>query len=166
MFLIGCFLAPHFSAQRLILPELVGDDEQTVAQANAFVEGAQRTTALVGPALAGVLIPFFGAPNVLYIDAATFLFSFLTLALFVPYRPPLPVGDEGRGVLSGVRFLLRDPLMRRLLADGARAQRARPADGALAAGARVRGVRRQLARGRRLLRSVRRRARSSAASSP
>jgi len=115
VFLIGCFLAPHFSAQRLILPELVGDDEQTVAQANAFVEGAQRTTALIGPSLAGVLIPFFGAPNVLYLDAGSFLFSFLTLALFVPYRPPLPAGDEGRGILSGVRFLLRDPLMRRLL---------------------------------------------------
>jgi len=115
VFLIGCFLAPHFSAQRLILPELVGDDEHTVAQANAFVEGAQRTTALLGPSLAGVLIPFVGAPNVLYIDAATFLVSFLTLLFFVPKRPPLPVGDEGRGLLAGVRFIFRDPLMRRLM---------------------------------------------------
>src|SRR4029078_13655782 len=88
---------------------------QTVAQANAFVEGAQRTTALIGPSLAGGLIPFCAAPNGLYIDAAPFLLSSLTLALFVSYRPPLPAGDEGRGVLSGVRFLLRDPLMRRLL---------------------------------------------------
>jgi len=115
VFVIGCFLAPHFSAQRLILPELVGDDERTVAQANAFVEGAQRTTALIGPSTAGVLIPIVGAPNMLYIDAATFLFSFVTLALFVPRRPPLPATDEGRGVLSGVRFLWRDPLMRRLM---------------------------------------------------
>ncbi len=115
VFVIGVFLAPHFSAQRLILPELVGDDERTVAQANAFVEGAQRTTALLGPATAGVLIPILGAPNMLYLDAATFLFSFLTLALFVPWRPPLPVSDESRGVLAGVRFLRRDPLMRRLL---------------------------------------------------
>ena len=115
VFVIGCFLAPHFSAQRLILPELVGDDERTVAQANAFVEGAQRTMALVGPSVAGVLIPLIGAPKVLYVDAATFAFSFVVLALFVPQRPPLPATDEGRGVLSGVRFLLRDPLMRRLM---------------------------------------------------
>jgi MFS family permease len=114
VFAIGCFLAPHFSAQRLILPELVGDDEQTVAQANAFVEGAQRTTALLGPSTAGVLIVVLKAPNLLYIDASTFLFSFLTLMLFVPWRPPLPATDEGRGLLAGVRFLLRDPLMRRL----------------------------------------------------
>ena len=115
VFVIGVFLAPHFSAQRLILPELVGDDERTVAQANAFVEGAQRTTALIGPSTAGVLIPIVGAPNMLYIDAATFLFSFVTLALFVPRRLPLPATDEGRGLLSGVRFLWRDPLMRRLM---------------------------------------------------
>jgi len=115
VFAFGCFLAPHFSAQRLILPELVGDDEHVVAQANAFVEGAQRTTALIGPSTAGVLIPFLGAPQVLYVDAGTFLFSFAMLLLFVPHRPPIAAVDEGRGVLAGVRFLLRDPLMRRLL---------------------------------------------------
>ncbi len=115
VFVLGCFLAPHFSAQRLILPELVGDDERTVAQANAFVEGAQRTTALIGPSTAGVLIPLIGAPNVIYVDAGTFLFSFATLALLVPRRAPLPAADEGRGVLAGVRFLLGDPLLRRLL---------------------------------------------------
>jgi MFS family permease len=114
VFVLGCFLAPYFSAQRLILPELVGDDERTVAQANAFVEGAQRTTALAGPALAGVLIAVVGATNVLYVDAATFLISFLILATLVPRRPPLPQTDEGGGVLAGLRFLLRDHLLRTL----------------------------------------------------
>ena len=51
----------------------MGEDERVVAQANAIVEGAQRTTALLGPALAGVLIATIGATNVLYIDACTFL---------------------------------------------------------------------------------------------
>jgi MFS family permease len=111
VFLIGCFLAPYFSAQRLILPELVGDDERTVAQANAVLEGAQRATALLGPATAGVLIAAVGATNVLYIDAATFLFSALAVSLFVPRRPPLEPSDEGKGLFAGVRFLLRDPLL-------------------------------------------------------
>jgi MFS family permease len=112
VFLFGCFLAPYFASQRLILPELVGEDEHVVAQANAIVEGAQRATALLGPAAAGLLIATFSAPTVLYVDAATFLASFVLLALLVPKRPPLPQTDEGGGVLAGIRFLLRDRLLR------------------------------------------------------
>ncbi len=111
VFGIGCFLAPYFSSQRVILPELVGDDERLVAQANAILEGSLRATALAGPATAGVLIAVLDAPNVLYIDAATFLFAFVTLALFVPKRPPLAPTEESRGILAGVRFLLRDRLL-------------------------------------------------------
>ncbi len=110
--LVGVFIAPYFASQRLILPELVGDEEHVVAQANAVVEGAQRATSLLGPAAAGLLIATFSAPVVLYVDAATFLCSFAVLALFVPTRPPLPQGDDGRGVLAGIRFLLRDRLLR------------------------------------------------------
>jgi MFS family permease len=110
--LVGVFIAPYFASQRLILPELVGDEEHVVAQANAVVEGAQRATSLLGPAAAGLLIAAFSAPVVLYVDAATFLCSFALLALFVPTRPPLPQGDDGRGVLAGIRFLLRDRLLR------------------------------------------------------
>ena len=110
--LIGVFLAPYFASQRLILPELVGDDEHTVAQANAVVEGAQRATSLLGPAAAGLLIASFSAPTVLYVDAATFLCSFAVLSLFVPARPPMAPGEEGGGVLAGIRFLLRDRLLR------------------------------------------------------
>jgi MFS family permease len=110
--LVGVFIAPYFASQRLILPELVGDDEATVAQANAVIEGAQRATSLLGPALAGLLIASFSAPFVLYFDAATFLISFVLLVLFVPRRPPLAAGEEAGGVLAGIRFLLRDRLLR------------------------------------------------------
>lgn len=112
VFGIGCFLAPYFSSQRVILPELVGDDETAVARANAILEGSLRATALVGPATAGVLIAALDAPNVLYFDAGTFLFAFVTLKLFVPNRPPLPATEESRGLFAGVRFLLRDRLLR------------------------------------------------------
>ena len=110
--LIGVFLAPYYASQRLILPELVGEDERTVAQANAILEGAQRATSLLGPATAGVLIATFGAPSVLYIDAATFFVSFVLLALLVPARPPRPSTEESGGILAGIRFLFRDRLLR------------------------------------------------------
>ena len=109
--LMGCFIAPYFASQRVALPELVGDDEQTVAQANAIVEGAQQLTRLVGPLTAGILIVAIGAPNVLYVDAATFFASFALLAVFVPRRPPYAQADEGAGVLGGLRYILRDRLL-------------------------------------------------------
>ena len=114
VFLIGCFLAPFFASQRVILPELVGEDETTVAQANAVIEGATTLTNLLGPVAAGLLIAGLGATNVLYVDAATFLLSFLTLTFFVPARPPLPQTEDAKGVLAGLRFLLRDALLWRI----------------------------------------------------
>jgi MFS family permease len=112
VFALGSFMAPYFSAQRLILPELVGDDERTVGQANAVVEGTQRATALLGPSLAGVLIALMGATNVLYLDAASYFISFLILVTLVPRRPPVAESEDARGLLAGIRFLLRDPLLR------------------------------------------------------
>jgi MFS family permease len=121
--LVGVFMAPYFASQALILPELVGHDVRVVAQATALVEGARRATSLLGPAAAGLLIATFSAPVVLYADAATFLLSFALLLVFVPHRPPLPQTDEGKGLLAGIRFVLRDRMLRvlcftSLLANG------------------------------------------------
>lgn len=111
VFLIGCFVAPYFASQRVILPELVGEDETTVAQANAVIEGATTLTNLLGPVAAGLLIATIGATNALYFDAGTFLFSFLVLTLLVPRRPPLPQTEDSAGVLAGLRYLRRDRLL-------------------------------------------------------
>jgi Arabinose efflux permease len=107
----GVFWAPYFSSQRSILPELLGDDQKVIAQANSVFEGSNSTAGLLGPPLAGVLIASLGAANVLYIDAATFLISFLLVSVFVPAREHLASKEERGGVLSGIRFVLRDSLM-------------------------------------------------------
>jgi MFS family permease len=111
VFLLGCFTAPYFAAQRVILPELVGEDERTIAQANSLVEGGTAVAALAGPALAGALIPLIGAPNVLYVDAATYVVAFVLLAVFVPARKRAGVRAASGGVLGGIRFFLRDRLL-------------------------------------------------------
>jgi MFS family permease len=113
-FLLGALAGPYFTAQRVIMPELLGEDEATMNQANALFQGAIRTTLLLGPPLGGVLIGVIGAANVLVVDAATYLVSFALVALFVPTRKPAP-RDEGadtRGVLAGLKFLVREPLLR------------------------------------------------------
>ena len=110
VFVLGCFMAPYFAAQRVILPELVGEDETTIAQANSAIEGGTAFAALAGPALAGLLIPVIGAPNVLYVDAATYGVAFLLLAGLVPKTKRL--GQRAtHGVLAGIKFLVRDKLL-------------------------------------------------------
>ncbi len=114
--LVGCFHAPAFASQRVVLPELVGEDEQRIAQANAIVEGGNQLTGLVGPAVAGVLIASIGVTNVVYVDAATYLVSFALVKLLVPQRAPAAPSEESGGVLAGLRFLVRDRLLGPLLA--------------------------------------------------
>jgi hypothetical protein len=125
--LVGCFNAPYFGAQRVVLPELVGEDERVVAQANAFVEGGGRLASLVGPSTAGLLIVAVGVTNVVYIDAATYVVSFALVKLLVPHRPPLARDEESGGVLAGLRFLLRDRVLGPLIASAIVANMAGPA---------------------------------------
>jgi MFS family permease len=108
--LLGCFMPPYFASQRTILPELVGEDERRMSQANSSIEGGSALAAMLGPALAGVLIPFVGAPNVLYVDAATYLVAFLLVLVFVPRRQTIAAAVQ-HGVLAGLRFLARDRLL-------------------------------------------------------
>ncbi len=109
--LLGAFAPPYFAAQRTILPELVGEDETRMSQANSTIEGGNALAGLLGPALAGVLIPFLGASNVLYVDAATYLVAFLLVFVFVPRRQAIAGAARGGGVLAGLRFLASDRLL-------------------------------------------------------
>ena len=101
--------AAHMPAQRLILAEVVGDEENVVARVNAYLDGAQTTAPLVGSALAGVLIAALGASNVLYVDAATFGVAAIAVGFFVPRKKPLAEAEQ-RGLLTGVRYILRSRL--------------------------------------------------------
>jgi MFS family permease len=106
----GVFIAPYFSVQRAVVPELVGEEQQDVAFATAFFQAANRLTIFVGPPLAGVLIPLAGASNILYIDAVTYVASFVLVALYV--HPPEVATEQPPRVLDGVRFVMRDKLLR------------------------------------------------------
>jgi MFS family permease len=109
----GLFSCAYFTCQRLILPAVVGEDEQTVAQANSLVEGANNATQLLGPALAGVLIAFLGAANVMWLDAASFLIAFALVGAFVRVAREVHDKDAAGGVWAGVGYLRRDRLVAR-----------------------------------------------------
>jgi MFS family permease len=111
-FAIGAMTAPYFAAQKVIVPELLGEDEQVVTEASALTQAATRLTLLLGPVLAGVLIGFIGAPSVLLVDGGSYLVAVLLVATFVPQRPPVEAPEEGRSLRTAVRFIVREPLLR------------------------------------------------------
>lgn len=119
-FSLGAFTAPYVSSQRLILADLLGPtygtDEKLLARANSLIDGATRVAALAGPALGGLLIALLGPAQVLWIDAGTYLVSFVLLAAFV--RPPAtvdvagaggefsPTSDDAVAILAGLRHVV------------------------------------------------------------
>ncbi|MFL5941982.1 MAG: MFS transporter [Gaiellaceae bacterium] len=113
-FALGAAGTPYGAAQRVVVAEILDQEETSVERANALLQGATRITMLLGPALAGVLIAAVGAPTVLLIDAASYVLAFMLVTLFVPVSGAVDEEDtEDRGgLLAGVRYLLGDPLMR------------------------------------------------------
>jgi MFS family permease len=112
VFLIGAFGTPSFVSKAAALPEIVGEDEGVLGEANALLQAAMRIALVLGPVLAGVLIGLVGATAVLYIDAATFAIGFLLVAIFIRVEGAKPDTEESRGIGAGVRFLLGDRLLR------------------------------------------------------
>jgi MFS family permease len=108
----AAFVTPSFAAKSSLVPELVGEDERALSEANALLQGAQRITLFLGPALAGVLIAAIGATNVLLLDAVSFVVAFSLVATLVPRVGAIEQDDDSRGLAAGVRFLARDRLLR------------------------------------------------------
>lgn len=110
----GAFSCGYFTSQRLILPAVVGEDEQRLAQANSLVEGTTNVTNLLGPALAGVLIALMGAANVMWLDAASYAVSVVLIGGFVrAVREVREETAEASGVWAGLRYLRGDRLLAR-----------------------------------------------------
>jgi MFS family permease len=107
-FLQGGLSTAYFTCQRAMIPAIVGTDEQLVARANTLVEGATNFTSFAGPAIAGVLIGVLGAADVMWIDAASFLVSFVLVGAFVRVVRVVHEREETGGVLAGLKYIVRD----------------------------------------------------------
>jgi predicted MFS family arabinose efflux permease len=110
-FAIGVFAAPYLASSRLVVPEVAGEDEQAVASVNAVLSGVHQLTLLVGPVLAGVVIAATSPSTVLVVDACTYVFSFLVIAIVVRVGKRVEAAARQKGVLAGVKYLLRDSLL-------------------------------------------------------
>ena len=112
---VGAVSAPYFAAQRLVLPEALGDDAGAVAGGNALIEASTWGAQFAGPALAGLLIAATGPLSVLWIDAGTFVVSAALLYGLPRAKVSLAQAAASPRMLAGARYALRDPVIGRLI---------------------------------------------------
>ncbi|MGC4192223.1 MAG: MFS transporter [Thermomicrobiales bacterium] len=124
---IGAMLdIPGLTARRTMLPGLAERADLPPEAMNAASEMSDGAATIVGPILAGFLIAWFDAANVLLIDAATFLVSAILIGFFTPdvrvEEDAELAGDEavvvqGRlrsawlSIQTGLRFIVKDRLL-------------------------------------------------------
>jgi MFS family permease len=106
-------------AIKALIPELTPPRHLTTAA--ALFQVADYASLVVGPLVAALLVPRFGAMNLLWLDAATFAFSAGCLALLprrggAPARSPAPARELLAEIGAGLRAVVADPLLRLLLA--------------------------------------------------
>lgn len=103
------------AASQSFVPRLV--PRAFLQPAHARIDGADAVAQTTGPAVAGVLVKVVGAPLAVLVDAATYLFSAVTL-LFVRVAEPTPQPTEvphlGREIRDGVRWIYRTSGLLRL----------------------------------------------------
>jgi MFS family permease len=82
-------------------------------EANSLLNGSRAFSFVAGPSVSGLLVQAFSAPGALLLDAFSFLGSGALLAGIRPDEPP--PDPERAGVLVGLRWVARSPVVRATL---------------------------------------------------
>jgi MFS family permease len=104
-------------AHQSYVPGLVGLEH--VGEGNAKLQATQSVAAVVAPALGGALLRVVAAPYVVAVNAVTYLLSAAAVGRIrqVEALPPVegrrPLREE---IAEGLRFVLHQPLLRRIVA--------------------------------------------------
>jgi MFS family permease len=107
---------PFFSASRAAIPNLV-EREEDIAWANSLVTVGVHAGIAVGPLVGGLVVASFGASWVFAANAVSFVISLLlTISVRGRFSDPARAehDEEHVGVMAGVRFLFREPVLRRM----------------------------------------------------
>lgn len=89
------------AASMSLLPRLVSRAD--LQPAHARIDSADAVASTSAPALAGVLVSVIGAPLTIVLDAASYLYSALTVRRIVVDEPPSRSGVTVRALLTDVR---------------------------------------------------------------
>jgi MFS family permease len=111
VFLGGLLDSPGHGGRSAMLPTLAERAGWPMERAAGIVATVERGSRLAGAPLAGVLIAAAGPIAVLWIDAATFAFSAVVIATFVPAdvrAPRDPASGYIAEIKEGLAFLRRE----------------------------------------------------------
>jgi MFS family permease len=117
---LGALIDPAgVTAREVALPRLATTARISLDRANAIHEAVWGLALLIGPGVGGLLLATIGPIEALWVTAAGFAVSILCLAVLrVPglRRPHATQRPERvwRGTVEGVRFVLSQPLLRRV----------------------------------------------------
>lgn len=104
-------------AHQSYVPGLVGLEH--IGEGNAKLQATQSVAGVAGPALGGALLRAVSAPVLLAVNAGTYLFSALALSR-IRKAEELPPAAGRRPLTTelaeGLQFVLRQPLLRRIVA--------------------------------------------------
>lgn len=87
VFLGGLCKVPGQTARSSLLPDLVEKAQMRPERANAISDGVNQIASVLGAPLAALLIIWLGTENLLWLDAASFLFSAVLIGKLVPVLP-------------------------------------------------------------------------------
>ena len=88
VFIGGLLRSPADAARWSMVPDLAELARMRLERANAWNDGVRRAAYSLGAPLAGLLIAIIGTNNLLWLDAASFALSALTIGFFVPKIGP------------------------------------------------------------------------------
>jgi MFS family permease len=112
---LGALLdSPGSTARRALLPDASNQAGWPFERATGIAAAIERGSRMAGGPIAGVLIAAVGAANLLWIDAATFLFSAVVTAVAVPNA--IRGRRDGKATYlgemkEGLRFLRSTPVL-------------------------------------------------------
>ena len=107
---------PFFSSSRAAIPNLV-EHEEDISWANSLVSVGVHAGIALGPLMGGVLVASLGAAWVFGINAVSFLLSLLlTISVHGRFSSEAHADEaaEHQGLTAGIRFLWREPVLRRM----------------------------------------------------
>jgi MFS family permease len=117
---VGAFFPAYTSSQRLVMADLVGENELRLTRVGGLMGSFNETASFVGPAVGGLLVALMGSGKVLLLDAASYLTAFGLVALLVPgkrERSTMTDADAPdvapAGMRSGFGYLARTRHLRR-----------------------------------------------------